>query len=289
MSCCVVYANCQGKGLVETLKLSRKFRETFETTYISNWNIQTFPFEALKNCELFIYQPVAERPGIPSSSTILERLPTPCRVLSMPYMYMKGLWPFHTRSSCADTGSAFPKERHYYADTILDDLAASPLPVENVKKIYMNLDFDRKYDAKAAMAESLEIQKKKERHLDIKTYGYVKNRFRFEKLFYTVRHPTPKLYLIAANQVLNALGIATLSEEALKGIGPIYKVQYHHPIHPALAKLFGLDYVTQNSRYNLWGELFTYEEYIEDYVIHRRMHGALKSGANAQSDIGLTS
>lgn len=287
MKRCVVYANCQGKGVAEALKLSREYTERFETTCISNWNIQAFPFDALKGCDLFVYQPVAERPGIPSTGTILKQLPDHCRALSMPYMYMNGLWPFHARSPRAETGPAFPKERHYYADTMLDALAATPLPVENVRKIYMNLDFEREHNVWAAIEESLEIQKNKERHLDIKTYGYVKNRLGSEKLFLTVRHPTPALYRIAANQILHTLGIAAITEKALSSIGPIYGVQYHHPIHPAVARVLGLDYVTLDTRYNLWGELFTYEEYIDDYVVHRRMHAALESGALSRTELGV--
>ncbi|WP_419786906.1 WcbI family polysaccharide biosynthesis putative acetyltransferase [Pseudodesulfovibrio sp.] len=282
---CLIYGNCQGSGLSRLLAISSEFANTYNVVVTSNWENKTFPVDLLPQSDLFLYQPTKAWERAPSTERMLEMLPVGSRAISFPYMYCNGLWPFHRRSSRKNTGPQFPCERHYYADVVLDELAASPLPMDRIKKIYMALDFEKEYSAAQAMEESLSLQRDKEKTVDIKTVSVIQTLIKRVTLFFTVRHPSPFLYYVAANQVLAILGLPKIGLRQLPFAGPIYKVDYHHPIHPGLAKQLGLSYVTPDTRYNLWGQNFTYEQYLEDYVTHRRMHAELEQLVSREKQV----
>lgn len=278
-SSCLIYGNCQGTGLAAHLKLSPEFTRRFEIRLSSNWAENTFPLDELERCDLFLYQPTAARQGIPSTAELAGRLKPTATALSFPYMYFKGFWPFHARSCDTNTGPCFPRERHYYADTVLDRLAGTDLPVERIKRVYLALDFQGEFEIRAMLEDTLSRQRAKEAGTDVTTCDLLERSYQDLWLFWTVRHPTGPLYLHSANQVLRRLGWPRLPGSALHRAERVYLTDYQHPIHPAIASLLGLRFITPATRYNLWGDLFSYEDYLEDYVVNRRLLQALRSRA----------
>lgn len=277
---CLIYANCQGTGIERILRLSPLFRRRFDTRIVSNWSETTFPMDLLETCRLFLYQPTKARPGVPSTEDLARALPPQAEAVSFPYMYTKAFWPFHRRSSCTDVGKTFPQERHYYADAVLDELAASPLPERRIVDMYMGLDFTGRHDIRDNLHQTFAHQKAKEVGLDIKCHDFIELLHAKRRLFLTVRHPTPYLYLLVGNRILQALHYPQANLSDLAGIDPIYHITYEHPIHPGIVAALGLTCVEASTRYALWDELFTYEAYVADYVRSRKLRQALETAVS---------
>ncbi|WP_022662579.1 WcbI family polysaccharide biosynthesis putative acetyltransferase [Paucidesulfovibrio longus] len=273
---CVIYGNCQGTALDIFLRFSPEFARLFTPCVHSNWQQTPFPLEQLEDCALFLYQPTKDRGGLaPSTEAMLDALPPHCVRVAFPYVYFNGYWPFHTDSPHTDVGRAFPKERHYYADSVLDKLAATPLPVERILNIYRNLDFEEEHPAAERLRETLRIQREREERTDIKSADLIEAAYRTEHIFLTVRHPSNTMYLRTSNRLLRLLGLPLLPDRVAVAAPSPYNVPYAHPIHPGLARVLGLEFVTDRTRYNLWGDWFDYEAYLRDYIENRRLLQAL--------------
>ena len=95
--CCVIYANCQERGFHVCLEKSEAFCEQYEIHLYENYAMMIhkdpLPVDILKQADLFIYQPLADRHGIYSSEHIKSYLPPHCKTISFPYIYNSALWP----------------------------------------------------------------------------------------------------------------------------------------------------------------------------------------------------
>jgi hypothetical protein len=282
---CFIYANCQGAGIRNFLCLSRDFSRRFHVETFSNWEARPFPARRLSACDLLIHQPTADRGDLaPSTGAMRAALRPGALSVSFPYLYFNGFWPFHERSGNADTGKCFPRERHYYADSMLDRLARTELPVQRVVKIYLGLDFTGDYDVRAGCRASLRYQEEKEQSLDVVSHDLVAALWRKKRLFLTVRHPTNLLYYLVANRILEKIGLPALDAGLFAAAPSPYAVAYEHPIHPCIADVLGLSWLGEDPRYMIWGEAFSYPEYLADYVAFRRLQYAAGRGEESRED-----
>lgn len=276
---CFIYANCQGKGVADYLRLSPDFSRRYRIEIFSNWEAGPFPAARLGGCELLIHQPTAARAGLaPSTEDMRAALGNGAVAVSFPYLYFNGLWPFHERAACAVAGKEFPRERHYYADSMLDRLARTDLPVHRAVKIYLGLDFEKKYDVRAGCRASLRYQEEKEQSLDVVSHDLVAALWRNKRLFLTVRHPANLLYFLVANRILEKIGLPALDAGLFPAAPSPYAVAYEHPVHPRIAEILGLSWLGGDPRYMIWGEPFSYPEYLADYVAFRRLQYAAERG-----------
>jgi hypothetical protein len=68
-----------------------------------------------------------------------------------------------------------------------------------------------------------------------------------------------------ANQILRHLDCPALPDRALNGLAIL--IGFEMPVHPAIARHFGVEHIDENTRCRLeGGRLATFAEYIRDYV-----------------------
>jgi hypothetical protein len=185
---------------------------------------------------------------------MLARLDPGARAVCIPNLFFKGYWPLWDSNKIID-----------YSDRLLNELAGRGLNKIEILHLYLHTDITKYYDLHALVQESLEREREKERHADIKTLDLVLAGFQGRRLFNTVNHPCRELCLHVANGVLERLGFSPLDEQAAARFSDPFP-EFEQPIHPQVVDVMGLGFVEPEERYFVYGSHKTFEEYANCYV-----------------------
>ena len=216
MKTVVVYANCQGRGLIYFMKKSSFFDDcVFEQ--VDNYQLLQHqldvPIDVFRRANILIYQPLHPRHG--KYSQILSLVGSHCLVISFPYIYNDALWPIFPallRELVID-GEEYPDVKtgsngetrvmSGFFNTIHDMLARG-LSVDDVMETYamdkMEFGLDERF------AKTMSIQKTKEAMTDVKVAEFIETNITTQKLFLSTNHPTSAIFVHCVNQILNILG-----------------------------------------------------------------------------------
>lgn len=197
---CIIYANCQGKGIELFLNKHDLYKETFATYRLENHILirdQTpIPIDLLSEASLFIYQPVGERHGCYATDHLKSFLPKHCRCISFPYIYNNALWPL------------FEEGDFIFGQEIIEELFDKGVSLRSVVDLFcgglINFQFEQKFQ------HSLSILKQKEEETDINISDFIIHNMQNEKLFLTAAHPTSAVFIHCVNRILERLGFASL-------------------------------------------------------------------------------
>jgi len=192
--------------------------------------------------------------------------------IALPLPYFHAFWPFQ----CNDPRNDSPDRRlnrygvhpHYhYGDNYLLTLLKQGLPPEEVISRYLALDVSTEVDLDALLRGTLSMIERNERNGVVKVGDLVASNFRSEKLFQTFNHPNNRLLLYMANQILKVLECGQVPESVLTSLTEI--IEEPMPIHPSIARHFGVNFVDENTRYSVDHiRYLTFAEYIRDYVYY---------------------
>lgn len=194
----VIYSNCQANGIIPNLLLNMK---DIHIEHITNYNLinnkSVLPIDLLKNCDVFIYQPIDIKHGIYSTDNICSFLPENVVKISFPYIYNSGIWGITKDSIRNDDGSIQGNR-----DIILK-LKLNGKSLNEIIDLYLNNEIDFNY--KYRFEQSIQKLRIKESNCDIKISDFIINNIRNHKLFYTQNHPTPYLFENISKQILDIL------------------------------------------------------------------------------------
>lgn len=228
---CLIYANCQGRGIDTFLQKSATFRECYRTEIVENYllitNNSPLPLGALKKADLFIYQPVAAKHGVYASDNLKKHLPSHCLAISFPYLYNDALWPLFEEGAKIKGKEAILLliEQGLSLKRIADMFCAGQI----------DFQFERRF------RESMAILRAKEASTDVKAADFIMEKLGTEKLFLTQNHQTSILYMHCVNQIL-----ATLQLPLLVSSDTIHPNEAHlpdcWPQSPYETELYGLRY-----------------------------------------------
>lgn len=251
---CIIHANCQGDPLQKLLMLHPQFGAEYSITKYTNYLREEIPAHELAACALFLYQPLGEKWNDLASAALLGRVNTAAVTLPIPNMLFKGYWPFWTN-----------KSRMNYGDFFLEHLLGMGLEKQEVLYICMHTVLERKYDLAGMFAASIEMERAKEEGCVVQTVDSILERYKSEPLFNTINHPNRRLVLHVAEGILSALGYAPLPQVLVEAFTDPYP-EFELPIHPQVAAFHGLSFGGSDTRYNIYGTLRTYEEYVNLYI-----------------------
>ncbi len=255
---CIVHANCQGEPLIDRLRLCPAFADRFDCVQVTNYTRQPMDAALLSGCSLFLYQHLGPKWDGLASDRLLERLPQGARSLCIPNMFFSGYWP---------TWSG--KKGFNFRCAHLDELIATPLPVEEVIMLYLHADMAAKHDLLGLVARTLEREREREARTPVKYLDLIRDSYRQEQLFDTVNHPKKRLMNHAAAGVLAELGYAPPDEETLNALGDPFP-EFEQPINPKIAAHFGWDFAGPDRRYNIYGRELTFSRWVANYVFAQR-------------------
>jgi hypothetical protein len=195
----VFYTNCQYMGIVPNLQLNMT---NINVNVISNYtyinNKFDLPIDFLKNCNLFIYQPIEKKHGIYATDTldgITSYLPDECLKISFPYIYNSGIWGITKDAIDNDDGTTCGNR-----DVIMQ---MNDKSLNEIIEMYHNNEIDFNY--KSRFESSLLKLQEKEQKCNVCISEFIKNNIQNHKLFFTQNHPTPIAFAHVSYQILNII------------------------------------------------------------------------------------
>ncbi len=250
---CILHANCQGGPLRDLLLANGRFAARYEVRLVTNYTREPVPDAVLDACSLFLYQHLGPQWGELASESLLARLPGKAESLCVPNMFFLGYWPLWHSAPGFD-----------FRDRLLDALLDMGLSKAEALHVYLKTDLGKKYDLDGLIGASIERERQREAATPIKYLDTVLAGFRDTMLFRTVNHPGPLLMRLAADGVLEHLGLRPAVADAA-GAADLHP-EFVLPIHPQVAEHLGLRFAGPDAEYPVFGKSKTFARYAEDYV-----------------------
>lgn len=254
MQRCLVHANCQGDPLRDLLLRSPAFRECYTLKKYTNFLKEQVPGADIDQADVFLYQHVDAGWGDLASDAILARLKPGCRVLCLPNLYFLPYWPLLIRDPDFD-----------FSDRFLDKLIAMGLSKAEILHVYLRPNLAEKYDLDALAAPSLDKERRKEARTPIRLLDSILARFRRERLFLTVNHPSKALCVEIADAVLDFLDLPPLAPEDIADYPEPFG-DFEQPIHPGVIRHHGLAWLTPETAFHVHGKPMTFADYTGHYI-----------------------
>ncbi len=260
MKRCVLSANCQGDIFMHMLKKHPVFLQEWEVDYYVNFHKTPIPDGKIENCDLLIYQKLGDSWGDLSTKVLLSRLPKHARAICLPNMSNFDLWP---------TAKWAPDAYNLWLDTYLESLIEKGLEFSEIVYLAMRADFSEILDLKAKRKDNMRYEYEKEYFGRSKILEFIENRWTEEWLFTTPNHPAHSLLFLVANIILQEFGYQMLRPEVNAPLMTCDR-EYFLPVHPFFIKHYKIKYLTEETKYPVFGNELTYKEYLMAYVDARK-------------------
>lgn len=259
MLTCLVSANCQGLPLIKQMMAFTPFRKHYTPAYYINFQKQIIPLEKLQTCNILIYQKLDKSWGELSEDYLLAHVNSKAKVVCMPNIYNKTLWPISK-----GTGDL----SNPYDETYVDELMKRNLSIDEILYLIKKADFAEKYDLQENYRKSMEYERNKGYIRCNEFCDYMEENFSKIKLFTTFNHPYGTLLNKVAKVILEEIGYKGIPDRLIPDI--TCDDDYYMPIHPSVAKFFHLSFIDETTKYPVYGNKLTYYEYIAGYVTARQ-------------------
>lgn len=200
------------------------------------------------------------------------------------------LWPFagqpHPRNEIMGflAGGPFDGEM---GDSYLNRLIEKEVPPAEAVEQYLALDVNRVRNLDRFFEIVVDRQRSRDAACGFQIAGIMEEKFRDEPLFRTAHHPNLRIALAFAEQFFQKMGVDAASIRRMRErvrVTPYPKTQ--SPIHPAVARHFGLKYADASTRYRIRDEgRFTFAEYALQYMRAEWNRDLAEGMALASSDL----
>ena len=256
---CLLHANCQGEELAALLRTSAAFDSRYSLILRTNYTHEPVSAQELAECDAFLYQYLDDTWKNLASQTLLRQLAPSALVLQIPNLFFKGYWPFWTAHGPID-----------FSDTLLNRLIDESAPKAAILKLYLHSNIANFIDLKAALNETIAIERQKEAHSCVKYVDYALQLWKQRMMFLTVNHPGLDLLVHVAQGILDALGLPPLTGQELTRLElqdnfPSY-IDFELPVHPQVAAFYGLEFGGPQQTYAIFSRRMTFEQYISRYI-----------------------
>jgi hypothetical protein len=211
-----------------------------------------------------------------------DGLSTATARLYIPMVTAAFLWPFagqpHPKNAACPflTGGPYGGEA---SDSYLNRLILSGTDPEEAVETYVNLDVRKRVNLDRLFELVMDRQRSRDEATGYDIAGVIEGHFRTEQIFLSPYHPNTRVSIALATRFFEQLGADRADIERMRAqtnITPFPKGEL--PVHPAVARHFGLTYVTPDRRYRFMNEgLFTFREYALRYMRYE-WNDALEEG-----------
>jgi hypothetical protein len=194
------------------------------------------------------------------------------KTTTFPTLRLELLWPMTRPNDSNRPEPGFPFGRFPYGDKFVSACLARNAAPEHILDLATNGKWGANWpDLDEAFRTESRRLTTDDTIYDVKIGAHVLKRFRSQRLFWTVDHPTDVLISELAKRLLAATGLfpdaAQLVDEAFTpaetgGVLGIYAV----PIHPYVAAHFALAWYRPDQTYQVYDRTFTYAQYFEALI-----------------------
>jgi hypothetical protein len=284
----VIYGNCQADAATTIFNRHPSFRERFRAIFYPSYDHPTIKPEDISPADVAACAVLLEQHD-PVGFPLRQLLPAGIRVVTFPSLDFNLLWPltcpnpFDTRTAGRNYG-IFP-----YGDRVILTCVKRGMNADDILQYYLRGWDDYKVDlGRLTSIETARIAQRDE-HCDVQFGSLVLERFRVERLFWTVNHPAAPLL---AQMTTKLLAAAFPGEpwaqcddmfETIVGnfspYGPLGSIDV--PIHPDVADYLGLSWYRYEEGHRLSdGRVLSYEQYFRE-LIAQSVEGHAQEGARA--------
>jgi hypothetical protein len=263
----IVSGNCQARFLARVLAANPQIKDRYRVVYFRAFrkgDTDTIAREDLESCEVLFEQIAHQAPELPDK----DQLPAGCQVLRFPILFLNSLWPqaIDDPRNEASKSKEQPAGLWPYGDRYVLKLLDQGFTPDQVVDEYLNWDLSEKVDLERFHHINWAKAKELDRRAELKLGGYVEQNFRNERLFVTRNHPSREMLIVMRDKAFEALDLAPATHD--DDIDPASGGMYNSyvPVHPSVAKFFGLTWWTPDLRYRTHGDDMDIREYLRRYA-----------------------
>ena len=202
-----------------------------------------------------------------------RKLPAGCDVRRFASPRMGALWPFLDRDPrLVSEPGLYPGGRYPFGDRIGASLVSLPLPDDVTLLSYQSMTEKEMPDLDALLAKDRAAWRQIDAKHDVKVADFIVENFRRYRLFFAPPYPTGELLrhmivqLVAGSPVEALCEPGKLRRELDFLLAGYLGGREELPIHPHVARRFGLAWWQPGMRYRWFSNLWTFEEYTLRYI-----------------------
>lgn len=211
--------------------------------------------------QLFDIKPQADVAGIAAGTPRLF----------IPMVTAGFLWPFAGQAHPRNADCPFLVGGPYggeASDSYLNRLILAGTDPEEAVEAYMDLDVRNRTNLDRLYELIIDRQRSRDEAAEYRISEIIEQHFRSEQIFLSPYHPNVRVAVSLATQFFQQMGASPQDiarMQACTRVTPFPKGEL--PIHPSVARHFGMDFVTPDRRYRFLNEgLFTFREYALRYM-----------------------
>lgn len=231
---CILYGNCQCRHLEYILNKSESFSKYFTTIYYANFEfinskiiLNNDIINNLKNCSLFIYQPVSDKHDIYSTvngikNNIISYLNDKCFKVSFPYINNIAISTFLYEALEINLNNIkinfFKDEEYLYKNNLklyifykyfgfkhIIDLKNQNLSDNEIINKFDNNLLDFNFNER--FNYTINRLQEYEKNTDIEISQYILDNYKNYELFFTNNHPTNYIFVYIANKIFEMISL----------------------------------------------------------------------------------
>ena len=261
----VFVGNCQGR------RLQALYEETFaylngDTTdfVVSYYPPTDDTYHTLRTADVIVAQAInSEHP------VNVHKIDTSARIIEFPNVTGVFLWPYagveHVRNETLPHYKWGPFE---HGDRWLNQRIQAGVPPADIIDEYLNLDIPKAANLDRLYEIHIELARERDARTGFDITPVIERRLTEEKLFRIPENLELPLFRALARGVYERLGVPTSATD--RGLDSLWHAPFppdEIPVHPSVARHFGLKFITPETRYRYCtGEQFTFNEWLERYV-----------------------
>ncbi len=264
----LVYGNCQGGWLAQTLRADPAVAERFAIVYLSDYTERPADHpinepDFLASCAAVVWQTASTS----KPPWFLSAVPAACRQIRYPTLWLKLLWPTYVVDPRNRPEPDFPWGRYPYGDRLVLKLLEQGVSLDDLPKRYVDTDLNTIVNLDRFTEMSLAELRFNDRQSDIAVTPYIERTFRQRKLFGTVNHPT----FAILNRIYHGVASALLDQPVpvyppLPGNAADILGSVETPLHPQIIAHFHLTWARPAMRWRYFSAFLTLGEYLRAYA-----------------------
>jgi len=204
------------------------------------------------------------------------------RVVRFPTVSGAFLWPFTGRAHPANASFYFCNDGPYPPETgdrYLNTMIAEGVEPDEAVARYLDLDLAAILDLDKRYAAVIRQQRRRDALADWQIADLIENHFQDEHVFFSPYHPGSRLFGLLMTELLGRIGVDPgILGRAQRVLQRSPLDDTWLPIHPAVARHFGLTYIAEDQRYRSLEGRFTFAEWAKRYM-RFEWNAALLEGA----------
>lgn len=277
----IIWGNCQAGFLAEALRASPELLTRFEVKNYQNFtrpgvfDYESCPLEELENCDALVYHKVYAPEFAEAANLRLAHLPERALRIPIPYLKSNLYWPFF--NSVATPMLVTPENPWGalpYRSFILDSWIGQGYSDDYIVEAFSALDPAEHLDMQLLEKETYDRWRSLEANSEgkLKFAVFLMQNWRRSMQFYIYNHVAKPILLHLANQILAHLDVPPLS---MKDIAKCHCGQHvTYPVHPGVARFYGISFAKAGTRYSLDGANYTFKEFLRFYLATARAEDA---------------